>query len=629
MTLPAAGSLRLLACVLLSVALGGCASWWGGSSATPSTSSRADTATNESPPLRVQVVAPTELRLLLEKHLDLVRLPLLSRGDTVADIEWLRLIDASPAQVRELLQTEGYFAPTVRVQRGEAPPPGQPRQVRLEVDPGPQATISRLTLEVQGDLQDAVAAGDGRARSVLDDLRRSWALPPGAPFRNATWSEAKAAALARLRAAGYTTATWSGTAAEIDTTQQPPTQARLFVVAESGPLFRAGEIEVEGLEVHELDTVRHLAAFEKGTPLTEALLLDYQERLQKSGLFDSVTVTHDTDPAQAAAATVQVKLHEQTLQVYTFGLGYSANTGPRATVEHVHRRLFGYPLRSSAKLELGGQKQSLDLELSTHPGENLRRNVVGVVAERLESSDDVVLSQRLRLGRAYDGRELERLFFIEAERGQRTTAADSAAGSTRTNSVALSGNAHFVLRNLDSVVLPTSGYTLALQGGVGRSHGNDAQSGWFSRAYGRFTGYVPLGSSWYGQGRVELGQVFRKSGISAPDSQLWRAGGDDSVRGYGYRDLGPVVGGLVTSGGALFTGSLEVARPFSAQLPSLWGAAFIDAGRAASSFSNFKPAIGTGVGLRWRSPVGPLRIDLAYGEEVRRWRLHFSIGIAL
>lgn len=621
------GSLRAASILLLlaSGSLGGCAGWFGGASPGGPGASAVDAT----PPLRVQVVAPTELRLLLEKHLDLVRLPLLSRSDTVADLEWLRLIDASPAQVRELLQTEGYFAPTVDVRRGDTPPPGQPREVRIVVTPGRQATISRVTFEVQGELQEQVAAGDARARAVLDDLRRSWSLPAGAPFRNAGWSDAKATALARLRAAGYTNATWSGTAAEIDTTERPPTNARLFLVAESGPLFRAGEIEIEGLEVHDATTVRHLATFGAGTPLTESLLLDYQERLQKSGLFDSVSVTHETDPAHAAAAKVFVKLHEQTLQVYTFGLGYSANTGPRATVEHVHRRLFGRALRSSAKLELGGQRQLLDLEISTHPGESLRRNVVGAVIDRLESSDDVVLSQRLRLGRAYDGRELERLFFVEGERGQRTTSANSSAGSTRTDTMALSGNAHFVLRRLDSVVLPTSGYTLALQTGLGRSHGSNATSGVFGRGYARFTGYLPLGSSWYGQARLEVGQLFRKNGVAAPDSQLWRAGGDDSVRGYGYRDLGPIVGGLVTSGGALFTGSLEIARPFSAQLPSLWGAAFIDAGRAASSFSNYKPAIGTGVGLRWRSPVGPLRIDLAYGEEVRRWRLHFSIGIAL
>ncbi len=616
--------------------LPGCAMWsslFDNTTAAPAVAVRS--GDDSTLPVRVSIEAPGALRALIEKNLDLTRLPALSGGDAIGEAEWMRLVDASPAQVRELLQTEGYFNPTVIVQRadpvavGEPGLPRAPRDVRIQVTPGPRATVSRVTFEVQGELQEQATAGDARASALLEDLRRGWGLPPLSTFRNQAWSDAKAALLGRLRASGYATAGWSGTAAEVDREQQV---ARLFIVAESGPLFRAGEIRIEGLEVHEAATVRNLAEFSAGEPLTESLLLDYQERLQKSGLFEGVTVVHDLDPANAAAARVLVNLQEQTLQIYTFGVGYSANTGPRASVEHIHRRLFGQPLRSRTYLEIGGQKQTLDLELSTHPGPNRRRRVAGLAIERLESTDDVVLSERARVGQAYDGQRLERLFFVEVERGERTTRPSERVLASRNRTVAVSGNAHFVLRQLDSVVLPTTGYTLALQGGLGQSRASgdsDAIGGPFSRAYGRFTGYLPLGSSWYGQARVELGQVFRKTRVAAPDSQLWRAGGDDSVRGYGYRDLGPIVEGAVTSGGALFTTSLEVARPFAASLPSLWGAVFVDAGRAAASFRQLTPAIGAGVGLRWRSPVGPLRVDLAYGEELRRWRVHFSIGIAL
>ncbi|MGE4051804.1 MAG: BamA/TamA family outer membrane protein, partial [Piscinibacter sp.] len=70
------------------------------------------------------------------------------------------------------------------------------------------------------------------------------------------------------------------------------------------------------------------------------------------------------------------------------------------------------------------------------------------------------------------------------------------------------------------------------------------------------------------------------------------------------------------------------ARPISAQRPSLWWAAFVDAGNAANHWNELDLAWGYGLGMRWRSPVGPLRVDLAYGEEVRKWRLHLSVGIA-
>jgi translocation and assembly module TamA len=612
------GLRRLLAAFALGAAAllgGGCAVL----APTPAAPGDAASAVAGPPVVRVEIDAPAPLKALLERHLDLSRLARLTRGDAVTDTELGRLVEAAPAQVRELLQTEGYFSPESTLQRIAAPAPGQPETVRLLVRPGPATRVARVTLEAEGALERDQASGDARARAMLADLRQAWPLQPGSLFRNADWSSAKSAALARLRAAGYAAATWSGTAAEIDRDRH---QARLFGVVDSGPLFRAGDIQVEGLELQEEATVRALAGFSRGAPLTEALLLDYQERLQGVGLFESVTVNLDPNPATADAAPVLVRLREQPVQVFTVGLGLSANAGPRASLEHSYRRVFGYPVSSSNKFELGQVRQAWNGEVSTHPGERFRRWLVGGAIERLVSDTDVVLSQRLRAGRAQDTRQQGQLAFVEVERGERST------DTSRTSTFALSANLHVVLRQLDSALLPTDGYTLALQGGLGRSHGSASTSGWFGRAYGRITVYRPLGSSWYGQARLEAGQVILPGGVAAPDSQLFRAGGDDSVRGYAYRTLGPEANGVVGSGPVLVTASVEVARPFVASMPSLWGALFVDAGRAGNHFGSLSPALGYGAGVRWRSPVGPLRLDLAWAQEQRKFRLHFSVGIA-
>jgi len=610
-----------LLALLLALSQGGCAML--GLSASPTNPATGPDATASEPAgnpvVKVEIDAPGDLKDLLERYLDLSRLARLTKGDAVTDTELQRLLDAAPAQVRGLLQTEGYFAPETSVQRLPAAAPGLPETVHLRVTTGPRTRVSRVTFEVEGDLERAVAAGDVRATSTLADLRSNWKLAPGDNFINADWSDAKATALARLRSAGYAAATWSGTGAEVDPQQH---NARLFLVADSGPLFLSGRIKVDGLARQDDSTVQALAGFAPGTPVTEALMLDYQERLQKAGLFESVTVTLDTDPEQAAAATVNVRLREAPVQVYTVGVGISGNTGPRASLEHVYRRVFGLAVSSTNKLTLGRVEQAWTGEISTHPAERSRRWLLGGTIDRLVSSTDVVASQRLRFGRAQDTRALEQLSFIEAERGVRST------DLSQTSVFALSVNHHIVLRRLDSVLLPTDGYTLALQGGVGRSHGNQSASGFFTRAYGRLTYYRPLGQSWYGLARVELGQVFLPSRVAAPDSQLFRAGGDDSVRGYAYRSLGPLNDGVVGSGSSLATGSIELARPIMASMPSLWGAMFVDAGNAANDFGSLKPVLGYGVGVRWRSPVGPLRLDLAWGQAVRKLRLHFSVGIA-
>ena len=569
--------------------------------------------------VEIEIEAPADLKALLLRHLDLVRLGRLPRGD-VDDTEWARLIDASPAQVRELLQTEGYFTPRVAVARTPGRASSQADLVRLSVEPGARARISRVTIEAEGDLERAVAAGDDRAAATLAQLRSAWELPVGSGFRNPAWSTAKSAGLARLRAAGYATASWSGTGADINVERN---EVRLFLVADSGPLFRLGSLQIEGLVAQDAQTVTNLAFTQRGTPVSEALMLDFQERLQKSGLFDTVSVTLDTDPTHADDATVLVRLREAPLQVYTFGVGISANTGARASVEHRYRRVFGLPLSSKVKIEVGEKRQAWDAELSGRPDERLYRNLLGGAVERLVSDNDVVLSQRVRLGRTQDTQRIERLFYVEAERSSRRTNAGD-----RNDALAFSLNFHGGWRDLDSVVLPTQGETLAIQLGAGQSSGTDADRGPFVRAYGRVTVYRPLGRTWYGQARLELGQVFLGPRMVVPESLKWRAGGDESVRGYAFRSLGPVVDGAVGSGLSLFTASAELARPIIDSMPSLWGAVFVDAGNAAESFGALKPVFGTGFGVRWRSPVGPLRLDWAYGSETRKGRLHFSVGIA-
>jgi translocation and assembly module TamA len=568
----------------------------------------------------ISIDAPPALKALLERHLDVVRLGAMAR-DEVDDSEWSRLIDAAPLQARELLQTEGYFSPQLQIDREAGRSPGQPDQVRMTVQAGPRARVSKVSFLMEGELERSANAGDSFARATLDQQLMLWDLPQGKDFRNGAWSDAKAAALARLRAAGYAAATWGGTSAEVNAETN---LVALTLVADSGPLFRYGELQVEGLSAQDVETVRNLVNADRGTPVTEALVLDFQDRLQKSGLFENISVTLDPDPKNAGQARIVARVTEAPLQSYTFGLGISANTGPRASVDHTYRRVFGYAVTAHNKLEIGKLRKIWNGEISSHPGPSLYRNLIGAAVEELESDTDVVLSQRLRLGRTQDGQRIERFLFLEAERSKRRTK----DLQVNTQAVALSLNYHGVWRDLDSVVLPTRGVTLTGQVGVGQSRGTDAEPGPYGRLYLRLTGYYPVGDVWYGQARAEFGRVFLKSNNVVPEPQQFRAGGDDSVRGYGYRSLGPLVNGAVGSGNMLYTVSAELARPVSAALPSLWGAVFVDAGNAGNSFTGLRPVVGLGVGVRWRSPVGPLRVDWAYGREVRKSRIHFSVGIA-
>ena len=611
-------ALRLSLALGLAGLLGACAALRAGSP---------DSPPPPPPQVLLTVDAPAPQRRLLEANLDLARLSIVAPGEAVSDTELRRLEAAAPAQVRALLATQGYMDPEVTLSR-EPSAPGEAPRVRVQVQPGEQSRVVQADVQVDGVLAEAAAAGDAEARSALQAWRDAWAMPAGTLFSDPLWRAAKTTALTRLRGAGYANANWSGTSAQVDADQAT---VRVVVVADSGPLYRTGSLVIEGLQRQDERSVRNLANFEPGAPATESLLLNYQERLQRANLFDRVSVTLDPDPATAAAATVTVRVGELPLQQATAGIGISANNGVRLSFEHLHRRAFGERAIMRNKAEIGRVRQAWEGEISSHTLPGLYRNLLGGAAERLESDTDRVSSLRFRVGRAYDSQRIDRLTFAEVERSQvrpRVPTSSLASAAADTTSVTL--NHHGTWRDVDSMVLPTLGRSLALQSGLGRvaSQGNSLEGGAFARLYGRLQVWRPLGGNWHGQARLELGQVFAADAVNVPDSQRFRAGGDDSVRGYAYRTLTPQVGGVDVGGRVLATGSLEVARPISDRLPSVWWAAFVDGGRAAASWNEWTPAWGAGLGLRWRSPVGPLRVDLAYGEEVKQVRLHLSVGIA-
>lgn len=621
--------LGLALCGVLSLLLTGCASLWSEPADAPSASgAQATAAATTRTVYRLNIEAPDTLATLLRAHLDLARFQTVMAADAITPSELDRLAQAAPAQARSLLETEGYFDADVRIERSAADTSGLP-VLTLVVQAGERTTVQALNLRAEGALNDAAQAGDALAQRTLDDWQQAWSLPLGQPYTQGRWGSAKNAALAKLRAEGYPAASWKRTVAQVDATAH---SAQLTLLADSAALYRLGALRIEGLQRYDANTVRRLAAFEPGTPYSEKLLFEYQERLQKLGLFETASVEIDPHPDTAQAAPVIVRVKEQTLQQATVGVGVSANTGPRVTLEHLHRRPFGWDWVAKNKLELGGTLRSWSGEMTSHPLANQQRNLLAASIERDDSAAQSLTSWRLRAGRAQDTPRFERLLYVEYLNATLQTA----TGSNQNDAV--SANYDGTLRALDSVLLPTDGYSFSAQTALGYARGGtvidrsgaalEADNGAFARLTGRLTWYQPLGASWYANARLQAGQVVAGNTVGVPDSLLFRAGGDESVRGYGYRTLGPTVNGTLASGRALLTTSVEIARPLSPRLPAFWWATFVDAGNAADNWGDMRPAVGYGVGLRWRSPVGPLKLDLAHGVNVNANRVHLSVGIA-
>jgi translocation and assembly module TamA len=619
MTLRAA-PLRALWWCWLTLVLGGCANL-------PFFNDKSKDATGAtSEPMvaqyELEVAAPEQLRMLLLDYLDISRFRNAPRSDAVTSAELDRLASAAPAQARQLLEAEGYFKADVTIARSTGSD-GLPR-LTLRVVPGPRVTVSRVAIDAAEPLAPRTPSPEEPWTDRLEHLLSTWTLRPGEPFRQPAWSAAKVASLAALRADGYASATWQSTHARIDATDDT---AGLDLVVAGGPLFRLGELRVQGISRFDESAVRRLATFFPGAQYSERLLLDYQERLLKVGLFEGASVELDTTGAPEAAPVV-VKIKELSKQQATFGVGYSANTGPRVSVEHYDRKLFDQPWISHSTLTFGPDQKLLGVELTSYPLENMWHNLLAANVEQLRAADETRDSVTARAGRTIDTNRFARLAYAEYTQARVDNAALTDAGA------AGSLNYHWLRRDLDSILVPTRGTALSLQGGAGWGKGWEKRSdqadeehsdGPFAIAYTRLLWYRPFGA-WYANARAEAGQVFVHNRIGVPDTILYRAGGDNSVRGYGYRTLGPTVNGVVVGGRVLATGSFEVEHALTARLPALLGALFVDGGNAADRWNELRPVFGFGAGVHYRSPVGPLRLDVAYGEDERRFRVHVSVG---
>src|SRR6218665_1862516 len=426
------------------------------------------------PPVRtvvayeLEVEAPSEPRSLLMEHLDLARFQRTEESERLSAIELDRLAATTPAQGRGLLETLGFFNATVTLSR-----PAE-NKVLVEVAPGPRAHITAMEFSFAGDL---------KSDEVLQNsLRRGWSLPVGERFSQDAWASAKTAALGRVRTSGYPLARWASTNALVDAEKN---SAELQLQLDSGPLFRLGELKIEGLKYFQESSIRRLAGFEPGEPYTERLLMDFQERLQKTLLFDSVNVEIQPEAGEYQAATVFVRVREAPRQQATTGIGYHANTGQRVTLEHAHRQPFGLCLRSKSKLDLGRDLRAAELELSSHPQPDMSRNLGSIQIEQDRSGDQVLTSLSARLGRLRETGADERLSYVELLRAR-----ESQAGTT-VSSGAASLNVQWIRRRLDSALLPTDGHQALLLLGAGRADSSDASNGFFGKVHMKLGWYKP------------------------------------------------------------------------------------------------------------------------------------------
>ncbi len=545
----------------------------------------------------VSLQAPAGLQPLLEKHLAFIGEEVDGELDDGRRVAVLR---RARKEIAEILATEGYFKPSVE---GRETPGG----FAIVVEPGPRTTIADVELHFGG-----VVAG---AAERVDALRRAWALPVGQPFRQADWDAAKQQLLDGLSLRDYAAAAITASEALID----PETaSARLRVEIDSGPAFRFGALEVTGLSDYDRGLLARYQPPEPGEPYSQDRLLRYQTALQNTPYFASVVVDIDRATATPEAAPVQVLVTEAKPRRVGFGVGVSSNTGYRFETSYrdAHFLDKAYSLVSGVRVEQRRQLAYADVFLPPTLAGYL--DSVGALIEHTHIAGLQTRRQSFGVVRTIPRGNIENRFAINYQREM--LAPDDSLGTRRN---ALTANWSWTGRFVDNILDPRDGQVLNLQlGGASQAVLSDRN---FVRVYGRYQLFLPVMRRDVVILRAEGGMTIAESRDGVPQDFLFRTGGAQTVRGYAYQSLGVKDGSATVGGRYLAVTSAEYVHWYEGN----WGvAAFVDAGNANDERELFKLNLGYGIGPRWKSPAGPIAVDLAYGQRDHRLRLQFAVAIA-
>ena len=553
---------------------------------------------------RVVIDAPADIVPALRESVGLIRWQ--SFEDITDDLLDLLAKEAVP-EARDALSTIGYFSPDVRVAIDRS---AQPYTATLTIVPGAPTRISGVRIDVTGPAADDKARGE----AAIATLRREWGLPQGAIFNQSTWDRAKTQAVRTLASSPYAAAALASSEARID----PETrEATLAVDLASGPPFRIGDIEVTGLTRYSADLVRNYSTQKRGDLYSGAELDQFMRRLTGSGYFASVQAVIDTDIAHADDATIRTAVIEAPSKKFEGGIGFSTDTQFRVNASYRDVNIDGKATQFYADFRLESNEQGASLRFVKPPNPGGWVDSIGAFYARSDLNNLITKTVGAAVRRASIEDRNQWQFG-----GTYLDSLQEPLGAENSSAHALYLDAQHIWRRVDNFVAPTKGWMLDVQAGGGIP---GVSTRGFVRGIARFAAWYPYGNDWSFSGKAEAGAVAGASRQEVPATLLFRTGGDTTVRGYAYESLGVQDGQATVPGRYYALASVEATR----WLNATWGiAAFVDAGNAFDSLSDAHLALGYGLGARVRTPIGPFRFDVAYGEDSKQVRIHFSVGLS-
>ena len=537
-------------------------------------------------------------------------------------------VAAARADYRRILTamySEGYYGPVISIlvdgrEASTIPPLDSPARVgtvRLRVDPGPQFTFG--TAEVA-------------PRTEETELPPEFAT--GEPARAGVIRDAAEAGIEGWRQAGHPLVEIG---AEEITAIHPQERLDARVGLAPGPQLNFGTVTVTGNEAVRTDRILAIAGLPQGRLYDPDEVEDAIKRLRRTGAFDTVALVEAEVPGPNGTLPVEIQVAESLPRRIGAGAELSTTDGLSLSAFWMHRNLLGGAerLRVEAEVEgIGGQTGGIDYRLGldfTRPATFRRDTDLNFSAQIAREEEETYLSDSVRADLTLTRYVNDRLT-LDGGPGLHYALVERDGVEREYQLLTLPLQATYDAR--ENQLNPTSGFFIDLDTtpfySIDEGH-------YGARLYGDARAYFGLGSRVVLAGRLQAGSVLGIDDLlDVPADYLFYSGGGGTVRGQPYRSLSIPVsqnGNTIDSGGRSFVGAQLEARVRITE--TIGAVAFYDIG--AISENDFPDAdspwhAGVGIGARYLSPVGAIRLDLgtpASGDDAfEELQVYIGIGQA-
>ncbi|WP_028583836.1 autotransporter assembly complex protein TamA [Desulfogranum mediterraneum] len=511
-------------------------------------------------------------------------------------------LNKAPREIERALQPFGYYSPRITIERELE---SQPPVITIRVEPGPTVRVEQVTIN---------CPGEGCEDPWLRQLLAEFPLGQGDILDQRLYTQGKQRLATAALNQGYQQARFSRH--RIDVRRQEAS-ATITLTLELGPRYYFGPITFE-CDFLDHGLLERIAPSRQGDPFSPRLLTRMRQSLLASGYFATAEARYDLDQARGRQVPITMLLTPGVNNRYGAGLGYGTDTGFRGRLDWYNQRLNRYGHQLDIQLQ-PSQRKSHFGGVYTIPISNPKKERLSLVAkwenENFDNTETKGWNSTIGYDRLTDKGELS--LFV------RFLDEDFVAGLDSGHATVLSPGALVSWRWTDNRIRADHGLSLSARL-IGGDH-NLLSDTTFTQGTLQAKGILSLFRSLRLISRGEIGATAADEFYALPPSLRFYAGGDQSVRGYGYKRIGPEdAAGNVIGGRYLLTYSLELEQ----QLFGEWGAAlFFDSGTASNSWDELRMRQGAGIGLRWSASFGQLRLDIAKAlDQGNCWRLHFTMG---